>query len=311
MTERDWILRWTRDLPIGPEVVVGPGDDCAVLDAGIPDHWLLFKTDAVVEGIHFTPDTEPARVGHKAIARCLSDIAAMGGKPSSALVTVAVPPANAQRIDALYAGLTATARRHGVSVVGGETTATPGPLLISVALLGQVEKDRCVRRRGAQPGDALFVTGDLGGSLAGRHLDFEPRLEPARWLTDRFRLTAMIDLSDGLATDLRHLTEAGAVGAEILAHAIPISRAARQQARSGAGRPPLTAALADGEDFELCFTLAGRDAVPLLDAWKQQFPHLRLSCIGRIVASPGITLIDRSGRRPLTSHGYDHFPSPG
>ena len=140
-------------------------------------------------------------------------------------------------------------------------------------MLGDVAADKCILRSGAKGGDALFVTGELGGSLAGRHLEFEPRLAEARWLADHFPIHAMIDLSDGLAGDLRHLLQRSSVGAEVLAGAIPISRAAQLQARAeSSAKTPLLAALSDGEDFELLFTVAGRDAVPLLDAWKKQFP---------------------------------------
>ncbi len=314
MQEIELIQRLTRKLPRGPDVVVGPGDDCAVIEAGLPDHWLLFKTDAVVEGVHFAPDADPSAVGHKALARALSDVAAMAGEPTSAVVTLAAPrEGDPARWEAIYAGLAATARRFGVSVVGGETTATPGPLLLSVALLGRVRKDRCVRRAGARPGDALFVTGELGGSPAGRHLTFEPRLAAAAWLAGHFPPHAMLDVSDGLATDLRHLLAADdSLGAELLQEALPISRAAKLRARSGDGPPALEAALSDGEDFELLFTVAARDAVPLLDAWKARFPELRLSCIGRITAGGGLTLRRRNhAPQPLTRHGYDHFPRSG
>ncbi|MCP5522951.1 MAG: thiamine-phosphate kinase [Verrucomicrobiales bacterium] len=312
MNELELIRRLTRDLPANHSVVVGPGDDCAVLEPGLDDRWLLFKTDAVVEGVHFTADTEPARIGHKALARCLSDIAAMGGRPDSAVVTVAAPPTcDPGRIEAIYGGMAATARRFEVAIVGGETTSTTGPLLLSVALIGSVQKTRCVRRAGAVSGDAVFVSGELGGSLAGRHLDFEPRIEEATWLVGHFRPHAMIDVSDGLATDLRHLLEASSVGAELLQEALPVSRAARQRAREGTGKPPVEAALTDGEDFELLFTVPGADAVPLLDGWKARFPELRLSCIGRITETPGLTLRDRRGTRPLDLHGYAHFTKPG
>ena len=312
MNEGELIARLTRDLPTTDHVIVGPGDDCAVLEVGLPEAWLLFKTDAVVAGRHFTSAAEPEQVGHKALARCLSDIAAMAGEPLSAVITVALPTSvSPDWIEAVYAGLRATATRFGVALVGGETTATDGPTLLSVALLGRVPRERCIRRDGARPGEAIFVTGELGGSLAGKHLAFEPRVAEARWLAAHFRPTAMIDLSDGLATDLRHILRASDAGAELLQSAIPISRAARLRARAGEGPSGLEAALTDGEDFELCFTVAGRDAVPLHDAWKQQFPEVRLSCVGRVVAPPGLTLRDRHGARPLTAHGYDHFPKPG
>ena len=309
MTEFELIARLVRSLPANKSVVVGAGDDCAVLDFSLPDRLLLFKTDAVVEGIHFTTGTAPERIGHKALGRCLSDIAAMAGTPSAALITLALPREfDPKFVEALYAGMNALARRHDVAIVGGETTTNPERLLISVALLGWVTRGKGVLRSGAEVGDALFVTGELGGSLAGKHLDFEPRLAEARWLAQQVSIHAMIDLSDGLAGDLRHVLKASRVGAELLAAAIPISREARR-ARSpeSSTRPPLLAALTDGEDFELLFTCASRDAVPLLDAWKQQFPKLRLSCIGKITAGDAITIRDKEGVRPLTAHGYVHF----
>jgi thiamine-monophosphate kinase len=309
MNEFDLIHRLTRGLPANSSVVVGAGDDCAVLEAGVPDRLLLFKTDAVVEGVHFRPGTAPEKIGHKALGRCLSDIAAMAGTPSAALVTLALPrDFSPDFVEAIYAGLNALARRHQVAIVGGETTTNPGGLLISVALLGWVPRGQAVLRSGAEAGDAIFVTGELGGSVAGKHLEFEPRLAEARWLAQQFSLHAMLDISDGLAGDLRHILTASRVGAELLASAIPISREARRAAKAApSAKPPLLAALTDGEDFELLFTVASRDAVPLLDAWKKQFPKLALTCIGKIKAGEGITLRDPQGAQPLTAHGYVHF----
>jgi thiamine-monophosphate kinase len=309
MNEFELIAQWTRSLPGNASVVVGAGDDCAVLDSGQPGRYLLLKTDAVVQGIHFSATSEPERIGHKALGRCLSDIAAMAGRPIAALVTMALPshfdPEFLQRI---YAGMNRLAKQHEVAIVGGETTTNPGGLLISVCVLGDVAADKCILRSGAKSGDALFVTGELGGSLAGKHLEFEPRLAEARWLAGHFPIHAMIDLSDGLAGDLRHLLQRGQVGAEILAQSIPISQAARLQARAeSSAKTPLLAALSDGEDFELLFTVAGRDAVPLLDAWKKQFPKVRLSCIGKITSAPGLKLRDKTGAHPLEAHGYVHF----
>ncbi len=309
MNEFELIHRLTRSLPSNKSVVVGAGDDCAVLDVGLGDRLLLFKTDAVVEGIHYTPGTAPEKIGHKALGRCLSDIAAMAGTPTAALVTVALPRTfDPEFVEAIYAGMSALARRHGVAIVGGETTTNPERTLISVALLGWVPRGKGVLRSGAEPGDAIFVTGELGGSLAGKHLEFEPRLAEAHWLAQRFPPHAMIDVSDGLAGDLRHLLKASRVGAELLAGAIPISREARRAAKAeSAAKPPLLAALTDGEDFELLFTVASRQAVPLLDAWRKQFPSVVLSCIGKITAGAVINIRDKEGVRPLTAHGYVHF----
>ena len=313
MDEFELIRSLLGELPSNDKVVAGAGDDCAVLDLGLPGRWLLFKTDAVVEGIHFTAGTSPEKIGHKALARCLSDLAAMAGTPTAALITLGLPREfDPSFIKAIYRGMKPLAERHGVAIVGGETTTNPDRLLISISAIGTVEKGKCPRRSGAQAGDAIFVTGEMGGSLAGKHLEFEPRLREARWLADRFAIHAMMDISDGLAGDLRHILHASHVGAELLARAIPISRAARKPGASGelapsSAKPPLLAALTDGEDFELLFTVASRDAVTLLDAWKKEFPKLRLSCVGKILAEPGLRIRDARGVRSLNAEGYVHF----
>lgn len=309
MNEFELIRRLTRALPANPAVVTGPGDDCAVLECGADDRQLLFKTDAVVEGVHFTADAPPEKIGHKALARCLSDIAAMAGTPSASLVTLGLPRNfDAGRIGKIYDGMSALAQRHGVAIVGGETTTNPERLLISVSLLGFVARGKAVLRSGAKAGDAIFVTGELGGSLTGKHLVFEPRLAEARWLAEHFPIHAMIDLSDGLAGDLRHILKASGVGAELLKKAIPVSRAAKLAGKAGAtAKPAFVAALTDGEDFELLFTLASQQAVALLDEWKKAFPKLKLSCIGRITAGSGLSIRDEQGVRPFQSNGYVHF----
>jgi len=309
MNEFALIERLTAALPANARVIVGPGDDCAVLEAGAPDRHLLFKTDAVVEGVHFTAATPPEKIGRKALARCLSDVAAMAGTPEAAVVTLGLPrDYSVERMAQIYAGMNELARAHGVAIVGGETTTSPERLFLSVALLGHVPKGRAVLRSGARAGDALFVTGELGGSLAGKHLDFEPRLAEARWLAEHFAPHAMIDLSDGLAGDLRHILRASGVGAELGTDNIPASRAAKQAARdSSSAKPPLLAALTDGEDFELLFAVAAREAVRLKDAWRRAFPGLRLTCVGKVTAEPGLRLRDKFGARPFTGGGYEHF----
>ena len=309
MNEFELISRLRSGLPRNSSVITGAGDDCAVLDLGIPERWVLFKTDAVVEGVHFTRDTPPGKIGRKALGRCLSDIAANAGIPSAALVTLGLPADyDPEFIVRVYEGLNELARSFDVAVVGGETTRNQGGLFISVSVVGTVEKSRCPLRSAAKAGDALFVTGELGGSLEGRHFDFVPRIEEGRWLAARFPLHAMIDLSDGLAGDLRHILEESRVGAELLSSAIPVSRAAKRRARAeGSSKTPLLAALTDGEDFELLFTLPSGSAVALLDAWKTAFPRLRLSCIGKITAEPGLRIRSEQGVLPLTSHGYVHF----
>ena len=309
MNEFDLIAKLTQNLSTNESVVAGAGDDCAVIDLGVPDKLILFKTDAVVEGVHFTKEMLPEKIGRKALARCLSDIAAMAGTPTAALVTIALPKNfDAEFVEKIYAGLNSVAAKFGVAIVGGETTTNPERILISISLIGTVPRGKQVLRSGAKTGDAIFVTGELGGSIAGKHLDFEPRLTEAHWLAEHFAVHALLDLSDGLAGDLRHIVNASKVGAEILKSALPVSRAAKLRAReNSSAKPAALAALTDGEDFELLFTVASKDAVKLLDAWKKKFPATKLTCIGKIVAGEGILLRDKTGSHKLNAHGYVHF----
>jgi len=309
MTEFDLIARLTQHLPRNDSVVVGAGDDCAVLECGAPDRQMLLKTDAVVEGIHFTRDTPPEKIGRKALARCLSDIAAMAGTPDAAVVTIGLPREyDVIVVEKLYAGLGALAREHNVAVVGGETTTSPERMFVSIALTGHVGRGKAVLRSGARAGDAVFVTGELGGSLAGKHLEFEPRLREARWLATHFKIHAMIDLSDGLAGDLGHILNASNVGADLGSDTVPVSRAAKLAAKgSSTAKPALLAALTEGEDFEICFTVAAQSAVRIKDAWKEHFPKLRLTCVGKVTSEPGIRLKDKYGVRTFKGNGYVHF----
>ena len=179
---------------------VGVGDDCAVLRVG--GRALLFKTDCVVEGVHFRADAPPGLIGRKALSRALSDIAAMGGAPLAAVITFGVPKGESpRRLAAIYRGLEATALRHGVLLVGGETTRA-AQLFLNVALLGECRDGAPCLRSGARVGDLLFVTGRLGGTQARKHLVFEPRLAEGQWLARNDVATAMMDLSDGLGADL-------------------------------------------------------------------------------------------------------------
>jgi thiamine-monophosphate kinase len=311
MNEFELIAHLCRGLPTNASTRVGPGDDCAVLDLGVPGRWLLFKTDAVVEGVHFAPETDPRGVGRKALARAFSDVAAMAGTPTHALVTLGTSGARGVTwLEAVYDGLAALARQFEVAVVGGETTRTSGPTFLSVSVLGWVAADRCVLRSGARAGDGLWVTGELGGSLeSGRHLGFDPRLSEARWLAETVSVHAMIDLSDGLAGDLQHVLTASGVGAELFAEAIPVSRAARECARAG-GKAALAAALADGEDFELLMAVPAAEAVRLRDGWHARFPDVRLSLIGKVTAGRELRVRDRGGTRRLELDGYVHFRQP-
>ena len=195
--EDNLIAELTRSLRLDSRVKIGPGDDCAVVKFG--KRWQLLKTDCIVESIHFSKESPATWVGWKALCRAISDVAAMGGRPMDALVTIAVAPQVRLRwLRGVYSGLRKAAQRYDVNLVGGETSRSPGPAFISVALTGIVEKRRALLRSGGKPGDFLYVTGQLGGSIRGKHLRFEPRLAEALWLADHFAINAMIDLSDGL-----------------------------------------------------------------------------------------------------------------
>ena len=283
-------------------VVVGIGDDCAVLRTGNPDKYLLYTCDPVVEGVHYRPRDPARQIGWKAMARNLSDIAAMGGSPRWAIVSIGLRRSTAVRwVKQLYAGLQAVAQTFGCQIVGGDTTHVKHEQFVVVALVGDVEKTRITLRRGAKVGDSVLVTGTLGGSLRGKHLTFTPRINEARWLVTHFPVHAMIDLSDGLSSDLQRLVEASPSGTGFEVHAaeIPIAPAAR-------GR--LAAALNDGEDFELLFTIDPRHVTALRRKWARRF-RAELTEIGRVVRSRRpVTLVDTKGRRQsLSAAGYDHF----
>ncbi len=303
MTETELIQKLTAELDSDSSVLIGPGDDCAVIELG--GQKLLFKTDAIVEDIHFTGDTPPEKIGRKAMARAFSDIAAMTGTPTHALVTLGLCEKHKSAfVEKIFKGLRDIAAEYNVNIVGGETTTLP-KLTLSISLLGTCFKP--ILRNGSQPGDAIFVTGEVGGSIIRHHLEFTPRIKEAHWLAENFDLHAMIDLSDGLATDLRHLLHKNR-GAEILTKTLPVRREARLLAKENpGGKTALLAALTDGEDYELLFTVAAKHAVTLLDDWNLQFPETSLKCIGKITDKSGITLRDDKGIKPLTIHGYDHL----
>lgn len=283
-----------RDLPCGEDVILGAGDDCAVLGRKGDALWRLAKTDAVIEGVHFVPDEEPERVGWKALCRAISDIAAMGGTPEHALVTLAAPgDTEIEWVRGLYAGLRKAAEKFGIGIVGGETCRSRGARWVNVALTGRVEPDCCVLRSGGKPDDWLYVTGRLGGSLAGRHLDFIPRLAEARWLVQNHRPSAMMDISDGLGADLPRMADASECGHEVWPLSLPCSF----------GCTPLNA-MNDGEDFELLFAIAPDAADALENAWKRKFKKLPLTRIGRF------TRQSESVRGNLSPGGYDHFKQP-
>jgi len=192
--------------PSRSSVVVGIGDDCAVLRSGDPGKLLLYTCDPVVEGVHYLAQTPPRQIGWKAMARNLSDIAAMGGLPRWAVVSIGLRPATPVKyVERIYDGLRAAAGKFGCQIVGGDIAHVRREQFVVVALLGEVEKSKLTLRSGAKIGDSVLVTGTLGGSLHGKHLKFTPRVAEARWLAQNFPIHAMIDLSDGLYGDLRRL----------------------------------------------------------------------------------------------------------
>src|SRR4051812_42474422 len=277
-------------LRAGRGVVLGAGDDCALVDSGKRGMLDVLKTDCLVEGIHFAKNTRPELVGWKAMARPLSDFAAMSAVPRFALVTLIVPSNRELTwVKTLYRGIEKAARAFEVSVVGGETSNIQGPAAISVAVTGFVEKTRWAGRGGGKPGDELFVTGRLGGSLRRHHLEFTPRIAESRWLTKNFRIHAMMDLSDGLGTDLPRLAKASGVGFEIDEEALPRSKGSS-----------ISQAINDGEDYELLFALAPNDARELAKKWRKRFPRLPLTAIGRLTRHS--TRVTRH-----SFHGFVHF----
>lgn len=290
--EDELLARLCPLMPLESGVLVGPGDDCAVLGSVRNKRYRLLKTDAVVSGVHFTHDTDPFRVGCKALNRCISDVAAMGGLPESALVTLAASrELPVETLEKLYKGFRSAARPFRISIVGGELTGLPpggndkNALLVSISMTGWVEAASLTLRSGGKPGDLIFVTGRLGGSIEGHHLDFTPRLPEARWLAEHCKPHAMMDLSDGLARDLPRLACASECGYHLKMDALPITRGCTRER-----------ALGDGEDYELLFVIDQEKADILRDRWPSDF--VMLTEIGRLTA-------DREEQ--ALEGGWDHF----
>jgi len=282
------VRRLIKAAPLGPDVLAGPGDDCAVVQPPEAGEVQLLKTDAVVEGVHFEASSPARLVGRKALARVLSDIAAMAGTPRHALVTLVLPPETPVAwVDGVYAGLYALAREHGVSVVGGETTRGV-QRLISVTLTGTADASSWIGRGGAQAGDEVWVTGRLGGSIKGRHFRFEPRLQEGRWLAEHFPIHAMMDLSDGLGKDLPRMARAAGLGIEVDLASLP-----RQRGCTAAQ------AWGDGEDYELLFALPAEEGAKLALAWRDCFPKLPVTRIARLTNDGKGELLPAGGWDPF------------
>jgi thiamine-monophosphate kinase len=302
-------------------VAVNLGDDAAIIKSS-PDRFLVFTTDTLVERIHFDLSYFTfEEVGWKAMTANLSDVAAMGGLPKFALVTIGLPKSMlVEDVLSIYKGASKIARKHHCKIIGGDTTLVPKDLIVSVALLGEVKRKNLVTRAGAKRGDLICVTGKLGEAQAGleslkkhgrrkrslirKHLKPEPRIDEARALVRSLKINSMIDISDGLSSELLHLTEESRLGAAIREKDIPISSkclglASRQK------RSPLEWALTSGEEYELLFTVDKRDRYRI-DRVKKK---VDFCVIGEMVERRrGIKLIGKSGMsRDLSQTGFVHF----
>ncbi|WP_145287813.1 thiamine-phosphate kinase [Pirellulimonas nuda] len=306
----DAFVQWLRDrLPASPRLKLGPGDDAAVLAWGARRD-LVVSSDLLAEGVHFdSGSASPQQIGHKALAVNLSDLAAMAATPVAAVVSLLAPREGAGGLDALalcqglYAGLLPLAERFDLTIAGGDTNTWSGGLVIDIVILGEAHPRGSLTRAGAAPGDALLVTGPLGGSLLGAHLDFAPRVREAIALRDAYELHAGMDITDGLSLDLSRLAEASGVGAVIDLAAVPIDAAAvRRSAKSG--RSPLEHALSDGEDFELLLAAPPAEAQRIL---REQPAGLSITQVGECVAGAGLQGRGADGTlKPLPAFGYLH-----
>ena len=305
-SECDFVRQLQRQFATAPPVRVGIGDDGAVLDC-TSDNRQVIVTDMLLDGVHFDlTEVDPCLAGRKAVAVNLSDLAAMGCRPTSAFVSIAIPRTNAaseQLLTRLYEGIGGLAADYNFTIAGGDTNTWGGPFAINVCMTGVPFQHEPVLRSGCTAGDRLFVTGPLGGSLQNqRHLTFAPRLNTARWLMENVSVHAMMDISDGLAIDLHRMMEASGTGATIDANSIPIhtdvdsrlTHAERQQH-----------ALSDGEDFELLFAISSDDA----PAMQSVFAEKGIVEIGRITdGTDGIQLRHADDTlSPLTPDGWQHL----
>jgi thiamine-monophosphate kinase len=295
------IRRWLGDA--SPRSPFGIGDDCAVIPP--TKNQQLVTTDPVIHGQHFDDTVPPRAAGAKLLKRNLSDIAAMGGRPVAAVVSLALAPdTSISWLRNFYLGLAACARRHGVKIIGGDITQGPvGFFGAFLTLHGESTGRRVVTRGAALPGDRIYVTGALGGSLFGHHYTFTPRLAEGAWLAKRPEVCAMMDVSDGLAKDLEALTPAE-LAPVLDAAAIPVSAAARRAARRSK-QSLLAHALGDGEDYELLIVVSRRAKHALFGrAWKKRFPRLKLTQIGTFALKGKMP----AGALRLADYrGYEHL----
>lgn len=305
-------IAWLRlSLPKpGSDVLVGPGDDAAVLAWRTMGDCVV-TTDMLMDGVDFRLGIdEPERIGRKALAVNLSDLAAMGSKPVGAVVSLALPRAGGFELaKRLYAGLLPLAAEFECSIVGGDTNAYDGPLVISVTAFGrvggQLGPNSPLLRSLARPGDLIVVTGEFGGSILGKQFDFTPRVREAMELARHCGARAAMDVSDGLSLDLSRMCAESQCGAVVRLDEIPIAAAAHRLAeQEPAGGTALEHALSDGEDFELILALSRMDAER---AVREQPVAARVTIIGEFIAERGLWSVDSNGKRTaLAPRGYEH-----
>jgi thiamine-monophosphate kinase len=324
--EHELIERITRRLAMPAWVDIGPGDDAAVVKPPRGQREAL-TTDALVDGVHFDQAfVPPDAIGHRALAVNLSDLAAMGAEPRAALLSLALPDALAvATVDGILDGFLSHAATHGTTLLGGNITRTPGPLVINVTVIGAVRPRGALTRSGARPGDEIYVTGALGDAAAGlamlrtsaaaataesvcvrRYLRPEPRVRAGLQLSHHGAASSCVDLSDGLADGLRQLARASGVGVEIQSDALPVSSEARAS-HEGAGTDVVAAALGGGDDYELLFTVRPRHRGRLRGA-RRRIGDLPITRIGVVTRGLELVVRDASGSRSLP-HGFEHFRS--
>jgi thiamine-monophosphate kinase len=305
--ESDFIAWLRSQVPPHPRLLLGPGDDAAILKLAERENCVV-TVDLLTEGVDFKlSETSARRVGRKALAVSLSDLAAMAARPIGMVVAVALPKSGGQKLAVeLFEGMAELAAEYETAVAGGDTNSWEGPLVISVTAIGETTPAGPLRRGGAKPDDRILVTGQFGGSLLGKHLDFEPRVREALRLVALCPLHAGIDVSDGLSLDLSRMAAESGCGAVIDPSRVPIAPAAAELARRQAdGLSALDHALSDGEDFELILAVAPADAERLIA--EQPIAPVLLTDIGCFVAEAGLWQTTADGRRePLPPRGWQH-----
>ncbi|MBI84674.1 MAG: thiamine-monophosphate kinase [Planctomycetaceae bacterium] len=299
----DWLR---KRLPDHPSLVLGPGDDAAILNLGRHSDCVV-TSDLLTDQVDFDlRETDAARIGRKALAVNLSDLAAMAAEPVAAIVSLALPRDGALALaKQLYEGLLPLAEDFQLSIAGGDTNCWNGPLALSITAIGRVTSQGPFLRSMACPGDELIVTGCLGGSILGKHLDFNPRVNEALLLNKQYDIHAAIDISDGLSLDLFRLVSESGCGAEIQLDQIPVSEPACELAQmKNNGQTPLAHALSDGEDFELILAVPRDEAARLLQEQPLEVPLTR---IGRCINDSGLWSINSGGvRAVLPAEGFEH-----